>query len=108
MPTVRPRLVVDTNLWISFLLTRSRSRLERILLDRSVILLFSEELLEEFVNVATRPKFKKFFSEKDLEELLTSLHQKAEIINVRSKTTFAVTKRITSSLRYAQMEKQLI
>ena len=87
MPTVRPRLVVDTNLWISFLLTRSRSKLERIISDPSVSLLFSEELLEEFMTVALRPKFKKYFSDKDLEELLFSLHQKAEIIHVRAKTT---------------------
>ena len=84
MPTRKRRLVVDTNLWISFLLTQDRSKLDQVIADPSVILLFSEELLEEFVNVASRPKFKKYFSQADLERLLVHLHQKAEFISVSS------------------------
>ena len=78
------RVVVDTNLWISFLLTRDFTRLDALLATEKLTLLFSQELLNEFVAVAQRPKFKKYFSLANLEELLLQLSTKAEFITVTS------------------------
>ena len=78
------RVVVDTNLWISFLLTRDLARLDTLLATEKLTLLFSQELLNEFVAVAQRPKFKKYFSLANLEELLLQLSTKAEFITVTS------------------------
>ena len=44
----------------------------------------ASELLDEFVEVARRPKFKKYFSITDLNELLTEIHSRAEFIDVTS------------------------
>ncbi len=60
------RVVIDTNLWIHFLLTKNYSKLEKLISAGSIVLLFSKELLDEFTDVASRPKFKKYFSLKDL------------------------------------------
>ena len=78
------RVIVDTNLWISFLLTRDFARLDALLATEKLTLLFSQELLNEFVAVAQRPKFKKYFSLANLEELLLQLSTKAEFITVTS------------------------
>jgi putative PIN family toxin of toxin-antitoxin system len=56
------RVIIDTNLWISFLITHDFRKIDELIFSNSVILVFSEELLEEFVVVAKRPKFKRFFS----------------------------------------------
>jgi putative PIN family toxin of toxin-antitoxin system len=40
--------------------------------------------LEEFVEVAKRPKFKKYFSEEDLKGLLNTIDHYAQIIEVKS------------------------
>ena len=48
------------------------------------ILLLSQELLEEIVEVAERPKFRKYFDLSDLTDLLVSLKQKAELVQVIS------------------------
>ena len=48
--------------------------------------MFSNKLLEEFVEVASRPKFKKYFSANDLEELLYQMSAKGEFIFVTSST----------------------
>ena len=48
------------------------------------ILLFSQELLEEFTTVAQRPKFKKYFSQADIKNLFSKINNKAEFITVKS------------------------
>jgi len=84
MPKRKNRIIIDTNLWISFLLTNDFSKLDKIFVDKRVILLFSQILLDEFLEVAQRPKFKKYFSLPDLERLLLQIKNEAEFIEVTS------------------------
>ncbi|RYY84885.1 MAG: putative toxin-antitoxin system toxin component, PIN family [Chitinophagaceae bacterium] len=81
------RLVVDTNLWISFLLGSAPRKWDHVLLSDTNVLLFSQELLEEFVTVAQRPKFRKYFNLADLEALMLALQEKAEFVDVQSEVT---------------------
>ena len=78
------RLIIDTNLWISFLLTRQFSFLDNLLEKKRVRLIFSEELLAEFITVVQRPKLRKFFREQDIEILLEVIQKYSEFINVTS------------------------
>ncbi|MFM6975356.1 MAG: putative toxin-antitoxin system toxin component, PIN family [Sphingobacteriaceae bacterium] len=80
----KDRLIIDTNLWISFLLTRDHSKLDQIFVKNSITLLFSQELLDEFISVALRPKFKKYFTTPDLQVLLEQIRLHAEFIEVVS------------------------
>ena len=48
------------------------------------MLLFSKESFEEFVDVVERPKFKRFFSQKDIEQILDLFDQFGELINIKS------------------------
>ena len=84
MPKKKSRIVIDTNIWISFLLTKDFSAFDRIISTPNLTLLFSSKLLEEFIEVAHRPKFKKYFSSADLEELLFQMKEHGEFINVTS------------------------
>ncbi len=84
MQEEKDRVVIDTNLWISFLLTRDFSKLDRLMSAERTILLISPELLEEVVEVAERPKFRKYFDLIELANLLVNLKQKAELIQVSS------------------------
>ncbi|HCN37622.1 MAG TPA: putative toxin-antitoxin system toxin component, PIN family [Bacteroidetes bacterium] len=80
-------IVIDTNIWISFLITNRYKKLENLLIENEIIILFSEELLLEFSEVINRPKFKKYFSEIDVEELLNSLGNYIKFIEVNSKVS---------------------
>jgi putative PIN family toxin of toxin-antitoxin system len=84
MAVNKDRIILDTNLWISFLITRDYSKLDNILKQRQAILIFSSELLEEFLDVATRPKLKKYISRKDVEGVLASVDEYAEFIEVKA------------------------
>lgn len=84
MPAKSDRLVVDTNLWISYLLSDELLQLDALLSDEHVTLLFSQELLAEFIAVASRPKFKKYFSATDIQNLLSVLNTVGEFVDVKT------------------------
>jgi len=56
MPKQKDRIIIDTNLWISFLLTRDFSKFDSIIADNKITLLFSEELVNEIIEVTQRIK----------------------------------------------------
>jgi hypothetical protein len=87
MPNKRKRVVLDTNLWISFLISGKFAALDKLLEKDVLIFLFSEELLSEFLNVAKRPKFKKLISEDDLTDIFRLLQHHSEFIHVTSKVS---------------------
>ena len=78
------RVIIDTNLWISFLISSNYSDLDRLLKSGRVRLIFSDELIEEFLLVAGRPKLKKFFHQKGLTTLLDLFDDYAELVEVKS------------------------
>ena len=68
------RVIVDTNIWISFLIGRKMSRLMTVLTHPEIQLVFSKELLEELYGVTQRKKFTKYFSAAEkVDELMTYL-----------------------------------
>lgn len=79
------RIIIDTNLWISFLITKDFTKLDEIIFSRNGILVFSQALLDEFMEVAMRPKFRRLFSAADLEEILETIGEYAEFVKVQTK-----------------------
>ncbi|TLV02733.1 putative toxin-antitoxin system toxin component, PIN family [Dyadobacter luticola] len=84
MPEKPLRIIIDTNLWISFLIRNDYSRLDDILFSGNCILIFSSELLEEFLSVVKRPKFRKYFSQSDIESVLETIDEYAKFVRVTS------------------------
>lgn len=81
----KDKVIIDTNLWISFLLAKDLSRLDSIVADREIVLIFSQELLDELIEVTQRKKFKRYFDLDDVESLLLKLRSRAIFVNVESK-----------------------
>lgn len=65
------KVIIDTNLWISFLISKNYSFLDNYIENGKVKLIFSEELFSEFITVAERPKFSRFFSPNDIKKLIS-------------------------------------
>ncbi len=84
MRNQRDRVIIDTNLWISFLLTKDYSKLDKILSEKRVTLIFSLDLIDEFVDVVQRPKFKKYFSTQNIQSLLLTMRERGDFISVTS------------------------
>ena len=79
------RLILDTNLWISFLISSKYEKLDELLFQQKMVLLFSQELLEEFIAVTKRPKIRKYISKDELDDLLETIDEVAEFVSVTSK-----------------------
>ena len=84
MQKQKDRIIFDTNLLISFLLFQDYSKLDSILSQKKIVLLFSQTLIDEFIEVAQRPKFKKYFSPSDLQTLLLRISERSIFIDVTS------------------------
>ncbi len=82
------KIVIDTNLWISFLLTSDYSKIDSVFANNNTTLLFSQELIDEFMEVVQRPKFKRYFSLQDIEELMNKIRTKAQFVTVTSKLDY--------------------
>jgi len=82
------RLVIDTNIFVYFLISESFQELDKKIKTNQIKFLLSEELISEFLQVVSRPKFKKYFSDKDVSNLLNNLHVNAELVNVKSHFDF--------------------
>ncbi len=87
MPGQKDRVIIDTNLWISFLLLKNFISFDKIISNRKIILLFSLELLDEIVDVTQREKFRKYFSLDDIERVLVKIKERSEFINIISVVT---------------------
>jgi len=83
----KDKIIIDTNLWISFLLSKRISGLDKLFIDKSITVLFSQELLDEFIEVSRRPKLKKYFNIIDLESLLHQINLHAEFVQVTSESS---------------------
>jgi uncharacterized protein len=78
------RIIIDTNLWISYLITKDFKNLDNKIITEKVKVIFSLELIEEFLSVAHRPKFKKYFTKHNIEQLVDIFEVYGEIVEVKS------------------------
>jgi len=78
------RIVIDTNLFISFLINKDLSKLDKIIIEGHTRLVLSVELLEEIFAVIKRPKFKSIITEGDIETLLLFFNKFGELVPVHS------------------------
>ncbi|HKK62842.1 MAG TPA: putative toxin-antitoxin system toxin component, PIN family [Bacteroidales bacterium] len=68
------RIVIDTNLFISFLIGKRIKGLKKSLVQSTVQLIFSEQNIEELKIVTRRPKFEKYFDKNDVDDLIDLIY----------------------------------
>jgi putative PIN family toxin of toxin-antitoxin system len=78
------RIIIDTNLWISFLISKRLQKTDSLFNQDGITFIFSNELIEEFLEVAARPKFKKYFKQSDIQKIVDFMDCCSEIIEVKS------------------------
>ena len=83
----RYRIIIDTNLWISFLLTKKFDFIDKLLYSKNAEFIFCNELLAELVEVADRPKLRKFFATEEWKLVLEIIESHAVFIPVVSSVT---------------------
>lgn len=86
------KVIIDTNLWISFLISKEFSWIDALIKNKKIEIIYSQELFDEIVSVLQRPKFKKYLdSHKSLalialfENYFTLIEVTSEVIICRDK-----------------------
>lgn len=88
MPKSKPlKLIIDTNLWVSFIISNKQSLLDPFLFTEEARLLFSTELFTEIQQTITKPRIKKYFGTNALEEMLLTFEPFIDLIEVKSIVT---------------------
>ena len=77
-------LIIDTNLWISFIISNKQNVLDSVLFTKKARLLFSSELIVEISQTITKPRLKKYFESNALEEMLLAFEPFTDLIQVKS------------------------
>lgn len=78
------RVVIDTNVWISFLIGKQLQGLRRLLTQQTITVLVAAELLAELSEVVQRPKLAHYFSPSKTQELLIYLRLQGEVVPISS------------------------
>jgi hypothetical protein len=79
------RVVLDINIWISYLISKQFMVIDKLLSTEKITLIFSNESLEEFMEVVKRPKFEKYFGEQEIADLLILFDYYGQLVPVSSK-----------------------
>lgn len=80
-----PRIVLDTNVLISSLIKRGKSReLTNKIAKNRLTLVLSQEILSEFIEVMDRDKFRKYATKSEVKKFTSFLLQTAEVVKIKS------------------------
>lgn len=67
------KVIIDTNLWISFLIGQGLANLKSLIVSETIQLIVCDQLQEEIRQVTQRPKLRKYFSPQKVSEMLELL-----------------------------------
>jgi uncharacterized protein len=82
------KAIIDTNLFISYLIGKRLNGLKRLLIESKIELVFAEQNLREILMVTSREKFQKYFLRSDVDELIEfiriigNIYEISEIKNI--------------------------
>ena len=78
------KVIIDTNLWISFLIGHQTQLVRRMLTDLRFDVYVCSRLIEEIRDVASRDKIRKYVSESDLDDLLAIINAYCQFVTIEA------------------------
>lgn len=83
MPREKPRkIIVDTNIWISFLIGKELQYLKDLILDEKIKIITCDQLINEIRLVTSRESLRKYFDKEKVGDLLTLLEILSRRVNI--------------------------
>ena len=77
------KVIFDTNVWISFLIGKSLSFIKTYISTGEIKVVITEQLLKEIKEVTSKDKFKKYFPQESVLELIELLETIAEKVEIK-------------------------
>lgn len=79
------RVIFDTNVWISFLIGKRLSVLQKYISNGRITIVITDQLITEIKLVTGREKLKKYFPKESVKELLELLETISENVKIEPK-----------------------
>ncbi len=79
------KVIIDTNIWISFLIGKRIQNLKELIISEKIELIFVEQILTELENVTQREKLVKYFPQEKVQELIIMLRIVGKFFKPKSK-----------------------
>lgn len=80
------KIIIDTNLWISFMLGRKVTTMRSLLTYPTLEIYVCRELLDEFYDVSSREKIRKYIRPEDLDDTLKLIHLYGKYVVIRTQS----------------------
>lgn len=85
MPKNKPlRVIIDTNIWISFIISKKLTLLDGHIFSGKIRILLNENLLSEIKTTIEKPKLQKYFLTQGLEKMLNAFDVFIDLIEIKS------------------------
>ena len=59
------KIVIDTNLWVSLLISKRLKKLKDLCLNKDVVIVSSHKIVEEYLDVSSRTKVRKYIQDEE-------------------------------------------
>lgn len=80
------KVIVDTNIWISFLIGKSLKSLQEYIDSQSIIIVTCNEQIRELNEVFKKPKIKKYFTFEQIDVFFELLNESSVNVVIKTKT----------------------
>lgn len=80
------KIIVDTNIWISFLIGKNLKGLQEYIDSKTIIIVTCNEQIQELTEVFKKPKIKKYFTSEQIGEFFELLGESSLNIIIKTKT----------------------
>ncbi|MBW8330524.1 MAG: putative toxin-antitoxin system toxin component, PIN family [Prolixibacteraceae bacterium] len=89
----RDIIILDTNIWISYLLSRRFHILTKLILDNELDIVTCNNLTNEISEVLQREKFSRYINKKDINEAIKIHLKLCRFIEIQIKTNYLTDKK---------------
>lgn len=79
------KIIVDTNIWISFLIGKSLKGLQQYIDSQTVLVVTCNEQIHELTDVFRKPKINKYFTADQIAEFFELLEESSENVVLKTK-----------------------
>lgn len=104
----RNKVIIDTDLWISFLIGKELQILKDLIVTERIALVTSDQLIEELKIVTSRPKLQKYFDREKVAELISLLDVISERFEIVKVDAICRDPKDDFSLLYPKLAEQII
>ena len=80
------KIIVDTNIWISFLIGKNLKGLQEYIDSQAIIIVTCNEQIQELAEVFKKPKIKKYFTAEQIENFFELLDESSVKVDLKTKT----------------------